>query len=125
MNPEEPEIPDDKVEDFDTPSTDVAPVGTSTPQPPQSPAKTSDGLPWGLVAFLILAVVLALFTVQNTQNVALNFMNWSGEFPLIMIIVGVFAVGVILDEILGTVLRRRRRRRKAEKAELAHYRKQG
>lgn len=88
-----------------------------------SEVREEDGIPWGLVAFLILAVLLAVFTVQNTQSVALNYMSWSGEFPLIMIIVGVFVVGVILDEILGTVLRRRRRRRKAEKAELAELRK--
>ena len=74
--------------------------------------------------FLILSVLLAVFAVQNTQDVELEFLGWRGQFPLIMIVVGVFATAVILDEILGAILRRRKRVRRQEKQELEHYRKQ-
>jgi uncharacterized integral membrane protein len=94
----------------------------ATPEP--APVPVDGGIPWGLVFFLILSVLMAIFAVQNTQDVELGFLTWSGEFPLIMIIVGVFVTAVILDEILGTILRRRRRTRKMEKQELERLRKQ-
>lgn len=84
-----------------------------------------EGPPWGLIFFVLLSALIAVFAVQNIQDVELQFLGWSGEFPLILIIVGVFAVAVILDEILGAIRRRRRRIRQAEKRELAGYRKQG
>lgn len=86
---------------------------------------TREGPPWGLIFFVILSILIAVFAVQNIQDVELRFLGWSGEFPLILIIVGVFAVAIILDEILGAIRRRRRRIRQAEKRELADYRKQG
>lgn len=92
-------------------------------EPEPSPVAVDAGIPWGLVFFLILSVLMAVFAVQNTQDVELEFLTWSGEFPLIMIIVGVFVTAVILDEILGTILRRRRRTRKMEKQELERLRK--
>jgi uncharacterized integral membrane protein len=99
-----------------------APDRVPTPEP--IPVPVDAGIPWGLVFFLILSVLMAIFAVQNTQDVELEFLTWSGEFPLIMIIVGVFVTAVILDEILGTILRRRRRTRKMEKQELERLRKQ-
>jgi uncharacterized integral membrane protein len=95
-----------------------------SPIPEPVPVPVDAGIPWGLVFFLILSVLMAIFAVQNTQDVELEFLTWSGEFPLIMIIVGVFVTAVILDEILGTILRRRRRTRKMEKQELERLRKQ-
>ncbi len=93
-------------------------------RPEPAPVSVDAGIPWGLIFFLILSVLMAIFAVQNTQDVELEFLTWSGEFPLIMIIVGVFVTAVILDEILGTILRRRRRTRKMEKQELERLRKQ-
>lgn len=95
-----------------------------SPRPEPPPPPVDAGIPWGLIFFLILSVLMAIFAVQNTQDVELGFLTWSGEFPLIMIIVGVFVTAVILDEILGTILRRRRRTRKMEKQELQRLRKQ-
>ncbi len=106
------------------------PVDPSAPEPsppaePPRPSPTKVGAPWGIIFFVILSVLIAVFAVQNVQDVELQFLGWAGEFPLILIVVGVFAIGVILDEILGAVIRRRRRIRQAEKQELAGYRKQG
>lgn len=90
---------------------------------PSRPVPEKVGVPWGIIFFVILSVLIAVFAVQNVQDVQLQFLGWSGEFPLILIVVGVFAIGVVLDEILGAVIRRRRRIRQAEKQELAGYRK--
>jgi uncharacterized integral membrane protein len=116
----EPIIPDEsKPRDENPPAADRA-KARQTPEV----VSVDAGIPWGLIFFLILSVLMAVFTVQNTQDVELQFLGWSGEFPLIMIIVGVFVTAVVLDEILGTILRRRRRTRRIEKQELEHYRKQ-
>lgn len=85
-------------------------------------AKTE--LSWGLALFLLLAILVVVFTVQNTQPVGLEFLAWEGRFPMALIIIVVVAVTVILDEILGLILRRRRRRRAAERAELERFRRE-
>lgn len=94
-----------------------------TGEPARPPGAVRAGVPWGMIFFLVLSVLMAVFAVQNTQDVQLEFLGWAGEFPLIMIVVGVFAVAVVLDEVLGTILRRRRRTRRREKQELKQYRK--
>jgi uncharacterized integral membrane protein len=115
---------DDPIKD---PTDDVSrPRTADTPAPEKTtpaPQPAGNGFPFGLIFFLALSVLLAVFAVQNTQDVELEFLGWRGEFPLIMIVVGVFATAVILDEVLGAVLRRRKRIRKAEKQELESYRK--
>jgi uncharacterized integral membrane protein len=99
------------------------PVPSRSEMPPAVNAGTEVG--FGLIAFLIVAILLVVFTVQNSEEaVTLRFLAWEGEFPLALIIIGVVAVSVILDEILGLVLRRRRRRRLAEKQELKRLREQ-
>lgn len=112
---------DERNESASPSAPEPSPTPTERPKPP--PVKA--GVPWGIIFFVILSVLIAVFAVQNVQDVELQFLSWSGEFPLILIVVGVFAIGVVLDEILGAVIRRRRRIRQAEKQELAGYRKQG
>lgn len=81
------------------------------------------GAPWGLAAFLIGVLLIVIFVVQNVQEVALRFLGWEGEYPLSLIIIIVIALTILLDEILGGLLRRRRRNRRAEKAELRRLRR--
>jgi uncharacterized integral membrane protein len=122
---DDPIEPTDPVESFndtesdDHATTDAAPVSHQRPRAMN--ARTE--LPFGLIAFLLIAVLLVIFTVQNSaESVTLKFLGWEGAYPLALIIIGVVAVTVILDEILGLVLRRRRRRRLAEKQELRRLR---
>ena len=89
-------------------------------RPAQAP-EPSD-IPWGLVGFLVGAILFTTFVLQNGQDVDLRFLGWDGSFPLSFIIVIVAVVAVILDEILGIALRRRRRRRRAEREELRRLR---
>lgn len=89
--------------------------------PPDSAGEPSD-IPWGLVGFLVGAILFTTFVLQNGQDVELRFLGWDGSFPLSFIIVIVAVVAVILDEILGIALRRRRRRRRAEREELRRLR---
>jgi uncharacterized integral membrane protein len=116
----DPTIPEDIDPKDEKPQREDGPEKRPTP----AVVSVDAGIPWGLIFFLILSVLMAVFAVQNTQDVELEFLGWAGEFPLIMIIVGVFVAAIVLDEILGTILRRRRRTRRLEKQELEHYRKQ-
>ncbi len=115
--------PDEQKPDQPTMAQPAQPTEPAKRPTTPPPVQINAGIPWGLIFFLILSVLMAIFAVQNTQDVELGFLTWSGEFPLIMIIVGVFVTAVILDEILGTILRRRRRTRKLEKQELERLRK--
>ncbi len=89
---------------------------TTVPKPPSS------GIPWGLASFLVLALVVAIFAVQNPHDVELKFLAWSWQFPMALVIIAVVALSIVLDEILGAVLRSRRRKRRAEKHELKELR---
>ena len=81
------------------------------------------GVPWGLAAFMVSIVLLVIFVVQNVQDVTLKFLGWEGQYPLSLIIIVVIAVSVLLDEMLGSALRRRRRNRREEKEELRRLRR--
>lgn len=94
------------------------------PTADESLAPARPGVPWGLAAFLVGVVLLVIFVVQNAQSVSLQFLGWEGEYPLSLIIILVIAVSILLDEILGGLLRSRRRRRRAERDELRRLRKQ-
>lgn len=95
--------------------------------PPEVPAPESEapGIPWGLAASLLIAVLVVVFSVQNTQLVELQFLAWRARAPLAVVVSAVVVAAVLLDEILGFLLRRRRRRRRAERAELARLRRGG
>lgn len=108
------DVADDLDSRYEPPPPDV-------PAPPAAvPARTE--LPIGLVFFLLLSLAVVVFAVQNTQNVSLEFLGWTGRYPLAVVIIAVVVVTVILDEILGLVMRRRRRRRFADKKELERLR---
>jgi uncharacterized integral membrane protein len=79
-------------------------------------------IPWRIGLFLLLAVLVVIFSVQNTQDVALRFLGWSWELPLVIVILGSVVVSVLLDEILGGIIKRRRRQRYLEREELKRLR---
>lgn len=107
------------------------PDDPKSPTPKSDPKTTEDvksvsptaAISWGLILFLLLAVALVVFTWQNTQPIELRFLGWNWEIPLAILIIGVAVFSVVLDEILGLVLRRRRRQRAEDRAELARLRK--
>lgn len=127
----EPELDEEGTPDTEPlPMAEVAAEGDSEPIAPIPPdsrpashinARTE--LPFGLLIFLVIAVLLVVFTVQNSsEDVTLKFLAWDGEYPLALIIIGVVTVSVILDEIMGLFLRQRRRKRLSEKQELKRLR---
>lgn len=103
------------------------------PKPPgdEEPADDTDqrthrepsaGVPWRLAVFLVLAVAIVVFAVQNTQAVELRLLGWTWQLPLVIIILIAVVLSVLLDEILGGLFKRRRRRRRHEREELRRLR---
>lgn len=78
---------------------------------------------WGLVAFIVLALAVIILSAQNTQEVELNALGWTARAPLVVIILVTVLVTVVLDELVGVILRARRRKRLAEKEELRRLRR--
>ena len=80
------------------------------------------GIAWGVISLLIGVVLIVVFAVQNTETVPVEFLWWSGEFPLSIVIVATAAIALVLGELLGVIYRRRHRARMAEKEELRQLR---
>ena len=77
---------------------------------------------WGLVSFIVISIIVIVLAAQNTQNVHVKAFWWEADAPLVVIILVTVLVTVILDELVGVILRWRKRRREAERDELRGYR---
>ena len=49
-----------------------------------------------LIAFMILAVLTVVFSIQNSVDVQIKFLFWESNLPLALIIVISLALGTIL-----------------------------
>ncbi|HUP17011.1 MAG TPA: LapA family protein [Acidimicrobiia bacterium] len=80
------------------------------------------GLFWGLIFGVILALAAIVLAAQNTDTVTISFLAWDFSTPLIVLILGALLIGIVLDELLGLVYRKRRRRTLRERDELKRLR---
>ncbi|MBT8198336.1 MAG: LapA family protein [Acidimicrobiia bacterium] len=82
------------------------------PEPAASPATATQPreIPWKLIGVAVIAVLLTLFGVQNTQSVEVNFLWLDWEFPLIIVI----AISVLASAVLTWLALHMRRRRKTK-----------
>jgi len=48
-----------------------------------------------LVLLILLAVVTALFALQNLQTITVSFFNWSVTLPIAVVIIGVYFLGMV------------------------------
>jgi uncharacterized integral membrane protein len=55
-------------------------------------------------------VLLALFVLQNTERVRIDFLFWHGRWPAWIVILLVAALGFVLGWVVATVRSRRRLR---------------
>lgn len=86
---------------------------------PEPPARASEreGIPWGAALLLLWAVALIVFSVQNADVTTVQFLGWSWEMPVALLVM-VTALATLVLTGLGTAFyrRRRRRRRRMEQA---------
>jgi uncharacterized integral membrane protein len=64
----------------------------------------------GLVAGVALGVLLLVFVLQNTDDVAVSFLWLDTRKPLWIVLLVTSVVAVLAAELAGAFLRRRRRR---------------
>ncbi|MCJ7753931.1 MAG: hypothetical protein MUP13_05170 [Thermoanaerobaculales bacterium] len=94
---------------------DQQPTGAAAPDPePEQPA--GSGLSITVAIGILLLVLFAIFAVQNTQKLEVEFLAWTFQTSRITKLLVTAGIFVVLDEIAGYLWRRRRRQRKVAKA---------
>ncbi len=113
LNPHvEPGLPDDLVEsEFDTESR--APKNQTTPK-----VYKGTGMRWSFLLGILLVVLMLIVMFQNFQTVTFDFLSWSVEAPLAVIILGASLIAVIVAELIGVIWRYQRRRQRRAMDEL-------
>jgi lipopolysaccharide assembly protein A len=48
-----------------------------------------------LVLLFLLVGVIAIFAVQNLQTITVSFLSWSVTLPIALVVIGVYALGMI------------------------------
>ena len=99
-------------------SAQPPPPSQSQPQPPspeRQPIEVREvsGLSARAIAFLVLAILLLVFMLENTKETKVHLFFWHVNLPLWFVIFGCALAGAILWEGVGVV--RRHRHRKARK----------
>ena len=113
-------------------SSEAVPTAPSrSRQPTAGPARTSgkpasnDGLGhtrtssfWAaVVGLVVLLILLAVFVLQNVQQVEVSYFGWQGRAPLAAALLIAAASGAVIAVIAGTlrILQLRRRVRRAQR----------
>ena len=142
MNDEEPTPTDDELgldpsDGIDLTDTEVMPVESGEPPELDTPVEETavapvtpatvykgSGFRWSMLFGALLLAVVIILVFQNTQTTRFDFLQWSIEAPLAALLLGTTLIAVIIDEIVGYVIRIRRRRVKRQLAELKELKAQ-
>lgn len=83
----------------------------------QSPVETEPrGIAWGAILLGFWAVVLIIFSVQNAEQATVNFLGWSFEMPVALLVM-VTALATLVVAGVGSYFYRRRRRKRQTRVE--------
>jgi len=86
----------------------------TTPSPPV-PEIEKPGIPWGAIALGTWALALVIFSVQNAENETIDFLWWSFNMPVALLVIVTALVTLLLTGI-GFAFYRRRKRKAAIQA---------
>ena len=79
---------------------------------PVDPSQESDGIPVGTIAKLAAAALVVaavvIFVFQNLDSVPVDFLSFSFDVPLILLLVIAAVAGVLIRWLLGFVRARRK-----------------
>jgi uncharacterized integral membrane protein len=93
---------------------DLEPEDEATPFP-----RTEESLDiaWGFIVLLVFAALLAIFIVQNTEDVRVEFLFWDITLSVGVIIVVVALVTLTFDQLVSLLYRRRKRKERTRRLE--------
>lgn len=75
------------------------------------------GIAWGFVAFLLGAALLAIFVVQNTEDILVEFLFWDVTLSIGVVIMVVVLVTLTFDQVTSLLYRRSKRKKRTTRAE--------
>ncbi|HWB88563.1 MAG TPA: lipopolysaccharide assembly protein LapA domain-containing protein [Acidimicrobiia bacterium] len=76
------------------------------------PGERKEGIPWAAILVMVWAVALVVFAVQNAEATTIDFLGWSWQMPVALLVMITALVTLVLTAGGSAVYRRRRRRRR-------------
>lgn len=80
------------------------------PQPPATTTPRKEGPPWRLILFGVVAVYGVLLVLLNADTVNVNFVLFSAEASLVVLLLITLAIGFLAGFLFDTMRERRRRK---------------
>jgi uncharacterized integral membrane protein len=75
-------------------------------------------MPVKTIVFIVLAVLIVIFTIQNTQVIDIQFLTWKTSISKALVLLSTLFVGIILGWLITWAgYSRRRRKEKQEREE--------
>jgi len=100
------------------------PEPVAIPEPDQHRVFAGTGISWAFIFGAILTAAIIVLAVQNTDTVPVQLFFWETEAPLIIVMLITALVVILIDEMIGLIIRRRKRKVLAEREELKRFRSQ-
>jgi uncharacterized integral membrane protein len=66
------------------------------------------------IVFIVLAILIVIFTIQNTQGINIKFYPWEKSVPTALILLSTLFIGIILGWLLTRTTDYSRRKRKVK-----------
>ncbi len=57
------------------------------------------------ILLILFVILIAIFSVQNSQTVTIEFFNWSVKLPVSIVIILVYILGMTTGGIISSVIR--------------------
>ena len=75
-------------------------------------------MPVKTIVFIVLAILIVIFTIQNTQVIDIQFLTWKASISRALVLLSTLFVGIILGWLITWGgYSRRRRKEKQEREE--------
>ncbi|HKZ29828.1 MAG TPA: lipopolysaccharide assembly protein LapA domain-containing protein [Acidimicrobiia bacterium] len=98
------------------------PGSVAIPEPEQHRIFAGTGISWAFIVGVILTAAIIVLAVQNTDPVQVQLFLWETAAPLIIVMLITALVAILIDEMIGLVIRRRKRKVLGEREELKRLR---
>jgi uncharacterized integral membrane protein len=105
-----------------TRSEQVQAEPVAVPEPEQRRVFAGTGISWAFIFGVILTVAIIVLAVQNTDTVPVRLYFWETAAPLIIVMLVTALAAILIDEMIGLVIRRKKRKVLAEREELKRLR---